>query len=92
MLATKLQYSCNNLHTTLPTVSTCLASCQPIKQVANLIDLSRHVVIMATKKVATLLATSWQQVGNPGCQPGFQTSSPSGMWLLHHLMSTATQK
>ena len=51
----------------------CLASCQPIEQVANLIDLSRHVVIdlSGSQLVCNpkkLLETSWK--------PGWQLVLP----------------
>ena len=58
--------------------STCLASCQPVEQVANLFDQSRHVEIDLSgwqlvgnpKK----LRTCSQLVGNPGWQPKLPTS------------------
>jgi len=57
--------------------STCLASCQTIEQVANLIDfITTWSIRCATswqpKEVVNLSATSWK----PGCQsPSFQLVS-----------------
>jgi len=54
-------------------------SCQPVKIVGNLVDLSRHVVLDLSPKnekscELVRIVTSCKLVGNPGCQLRFPTS------------------
>jgi len=66
-------FSTFHLSSKLPTHQT---SCEPDRSITICRDRSiRFATSWQPKKVANLLATSWK----PSSQPGFPTSSPSGM-------------